>query len=144
LTYVTFTGVDGQILQGRELVVETPLRTRQALLLLSDVANLLTIAAEKGSSPMPAELIKAPWFSRLTPDEQMSELREQLRGATDQFVLAELEIRAAARRRNRALSIMRNVRFTMIDLATRSKPSRPTIARMAGSRASRSASFTSS
>src|SRR5688500_7461228 len=40
---------------------------------------------------MPAELIKAPWFSRLTPAEQMSELREQLRGATDKFVLAPLD-----------------------------------------------------
>jgi hypothetical protein len=46
LTYVTFTGVDG--LQGRELVVETPLRARQALILLADLANLLAIAAEEG------------------------------------------------------------------------------------------------
>jgi hypothetical protein len=68
---------------------------------------------------MSVELIKAPWLDRLPPAEQMAELRDQLRSAVDKFVTAELEIRGAARRRNRALSLMKDVRFTMIDLATR-------------------------
>ena len=68
---------------------------------------------------LPANTIHAPWFDRPTPVEQMAELREQLMDAADQYVLAELEIRAAARRRNRALSLMRDLRFSMIDLATR-------------------------
>jgi hypothetical protein len=67
----------------------------------------------------PANTIHAPWLDQADPVEQMAELRERLMDAADQYVLAELEIRAAARRRNRALSLMRDVRFTMIDLATK-------------------------
>lgn len=66
-----------------------------------------------------AEYIVAPWLDRLDPAEQMAELRERLLDATDQFVAGELEIRAAARKRNRALSVMKDVRHTMVQLATR-------------------------
>jgi hypothetical protein len=51
-TYVTITGIDGQVwlkaYTGNDLVLETPLRMRQALLLLADLANLLAIATEEG------------------------------------------------------------------------------------------------
>jgi hypothetical protein len=50
--YVTITGIDGciwlRVYRGDQLVVETPLRARQTLLLLSDLANFLTIATEEG------------------------------------------------------------------------------------------------
>jgi hypothetical protein len=43
--YITATGIDGQIwlkvYRGPDLVIETPLRTRQALALLADLANLV-------------------------------------------------------------------------------------------------------
>jgi hypothetical protein len=67
----------------------------------------------------PANTLKAPWLDHIPPAKQMAELRERLMDAADQYVLAELEIRAAARRRNRALSLMRDARHSMIDLATR-------------------------
>jgi hypothetical protein len=43
----------------------------------------------------------------------------RLLDATDEFVAGELEIRAAARRRNRALSLMKDVRHAMVQLAAR-------------------------
>jgi hypothetical protein len=66
-----------------------------------------------------AEDIVAPWLEVLDPVEQMAELRTRLADAADQFVTAELETRAAARRRNRALSLMRDIRFSMVRLAAR-------------------------
>jgi hypothetical protein len=49
----------------------------------------------------------------------MAELRERLLDATDEFVAGELEVRAAVRRRNRAFSVMKDVRFSMVTLAAR-------------------------
>ena len=50
--YVTVTSIGDQILlrvyRDGQLVIETPLRARQALLLLSDLATLLAIATEEG------------------------------------------------------------------------------------------------
>ena len=66
-----------------------------------------------------ADNLVAPWLECLDPIEQMAELRGRLFDATDQFVAGELEIRAAARKRNRALSVMKDVRHTMVQLATR-------------------------
>jgi hypothetical protein len=66
-----------------------------------------------------AEDIVAPWLDCLDPVEQMAELRERLLDAADEFVAGELEIRAAARRRNRALSVMKDVRHAMVQLAAR-------------------------
>jgi hypothetical protein len=63
--------------------------------------------------------IKAPWLDQLDPVEQMAELHERLRNAADQFITAELEIRTAARSRNRALDAMRDIRFHMMQLAAR-------------------------
>jgi hypothetical protein len=52
LVYVTAVGIDGRILlrvfRGNALLVEAPLRPSQAMLLLSDLANLLTIAGAEG------------------------------------------------------------------------------------------------
>jgi hypothetical protein len=61
----------------------------------------------------------APWLDCLDPVEQMAELRERLRDAIDEFVAGELEIRAAVRRRNRALSAMKDIRFSLVQLAAR-------------------------
>lgn len=63
--------------------------------------------------------IVGPWLDCLDPVEQMAELREPLLDATDEFVAGELEIRAAVRRRNRALSLMKDIRFSMAQLAAR-------------------------
>ena len=64
-------------------------------------------------------MIVAPWLDTLDPVEQMAELRVRMLDATDQFVAAELEVRDAARRRNRALELMRDLRWTMRQTATR-------------------------
>ena len=63
-------------------------------------------------------VVLAPWLEQLDPAEQLHELHSRLRDATDQFVASELEIRAAARARNRALDLMRELRFSMRQLAT--------------------------
>jgi hypothetical protein len=52
---VTATAIDGRIwlrvYRGRELVVETLLRPKQALLLASDLLNPMTIAAKASAMP---------------------------------------------------------------------------------------------
>jgi hypothetical protein len=63
--------------------------------------------------------ICAPWLDCLDPVDQIAELRARLQDATDQFVANELEVRAAVRRRNRALSLMRDIRHTMVQLSAR-------------------------
>jgi hypothetical protein len=66
-----------------------------------------------------ADNVIAPWLDCLDPVEQMAELHQRLLDATDEFVTGELEVRAAVRRRNRALSVMRDIRFSMVQLAAR-------------------------
>jgi uncharacterized protein with von Willebrand factor type A (vWA) domain len=67
---------------------------------------------------MPAE-IYAPWLDQLDPIEQLRELHERLQDAADAFLGAELEIRRAARDRNRALDLMRDLRHSMRQVAAR-------------------------
>jgi hypothetical protein len=66
-----------------------------------------------------AETIYAPWLQTLDPAEQMAELHARLHEAADAFISAELEVRAAARARNRALDAMKDIRHTMVQLAVR-------------------------
>jgi hypothetical protein len=63
--------------------------------------------------------VRAPWLDQLDPAEQMAELHRRLLDAADQYVAAELEIRSAARSRNRALDAMRDIRHSMVQLAAR-------------------------
>jgi hypothetical protein len=63
--------------------------------------------------------IKGAWLDQLDPAEQMLELHRRLVDAADQYIAAELEIRTAARARNRALDVMRDTRWHMVQLAAR-------------------------
>jgi hypothetical protein len=56
-------------------------------------------------------------FDDIAPQDRMLELRNRFSDAVDEFVAGELEVRAAARRRNRALSLMRDTRFRMQQIA---------------------------
>ena len=64
-----------------------------------------------------AEPIYAPWLATQDPVERMEELRMRLLDAADEFIAAELAIRSSARRRNRALDLMKDLRFSMRQLA---------------------------
>jgi hypothetical protein len=64
-----------------------------------------------------AETIYAPWLKTQDPVERMEEYRVRLLDAVDEFVAAELAVRSSARRRNRALDLMRDLRFSMRQLA---------------------------
>ena len=63
--------------------------------------------------------IYAPWLTTQDPTEQMEEFRVRLLDTTDEFLAAELAVRASARRRNRALDLLRDLRFSMRQLAAR-------------------------
>ena len=66
-----------------------------------------------------AETIYAPWLATQDPAEQMEEFRVRLLDAADEFIAAELAVRSSARRRNRALDLMQDLRHTMRQLAAR-------------------------
>ena len=65
------------------------------------------------------EPIYAPWLATQNPVEQIEELRVRLLDAADEFIAAELATRSSARRRNRALDLMKDLRFSMRQLAAR-------------------------
>ena len=49
----------------------------------------------------------------------MEEFRVRLLDAADEFIAAELAVRSSARRRNRALDLIKDLRFSMRQLAAR-------------------------
>ena len=61
--------------------------------------------------------ISAPWLATQDPVERMEEYRVRLLDAADEFIAAELAVRSSARRRNRALDLMKDLRFSMRQLA---------------------------
>lgn len=58
-----------------------------------------------------------PWTDGTTPEERLAFCMDRFAGAVEQYVLADLEAREAGKRRNRALSLMRDIRHTMAQLA---------------------------
>ena len=65
------------------------------------------------------EPIYAPWLATQNPVEQMEELKVRLLDAADEFIAAKFATRSSARRRNRALDLMKDLRFSMWQLAAR-------------------------
>jgi hypothetical protein len=57
------------------------------------------------------------WAEALSPEAQLAELKLRQADACDEFVAAELELRAAVRRRNRALDLLKDLRWSVKQLA---------------------------
>ena len=57
------------------------------------------------------------WAEVMSPEDRMAELKARLADACDEFVAAELEVRVAVRRRNRVLDLLRDLRWSVKQLA---------------------------